>query len=82
MTVLGPHDQLSLNPELLLVTHARADRWYFLLEGLGLAERAESPVPVWAPSRVNLASSPELSSALAGAAARLGLHAGTPTSAR
>jgi len=82
MTVFGPDDQLSLTPEMLLVIYARSDRWYFLLEGLGLAERAEAPVPVWAPSRSNLAPSPELSSALAAAAARLGLRAVTPTSAR
>lgn len=81
MTVFGPDDQLSLTPELLLVIYSRSDRWYFLLEGLGLAERADAPVPVWTPSRSTLAPSRELSSALAAAAARLGLRAGTPTSA-
>jgi hypothetical protein len=82
MTVFGPDDQLSLTPELLLVIYAHSDRWYFLLEGLGLAERAEAPMRVWTPSRSNLAPSPELASALAAAAARLGLRAGAPTSVR
>jgi uncharacterized protein YbjT (DUF2867 family) len=80
--VFGPDDQLSLTPELLLVIYAHSDRWYFLLEGLGLAERAEAPMRVWTPSRSNLAPSPELASALAAAAARLGLRAGAPTSVR
>jgi len=82
ITVFGPDDQVSLTPELLLVIYSRSDRWFFLLEGLGLTERAEAPVPVWVPSRSTLAPSPALSSALAAAAARLGLRAPSPTSAQ
>ena len=80
MTVFGPDDLLSLTPELRLASYARSDRRYFLLDGLGLAERAQTPVPVWVPSRSKLAPSSERASALA--AARRGLRAGTPTSAR
>lgn len=82
LSVFGPDDQLSLTPEMLLVIYARSDRWYFLLDGLGLAERAEPPAAVWAPSRSRLAPSPELATALASAATRLGLQAGTRLSAR
>lgn len=82
ITVFGPDDQLSLTPDSLLVIYERSDRWYFLLEGLGLAERAGSPVPVWAPARSMLQPSPALSSALTAAAATLGLRVGTPTSAQ
>ncbi|WP_411282523.1 hypothetical protein [Gemmatimonas sp.] len=77
LTVLNPSDQLSLTPELLLVIYSRSDRWYFLLDGLGLSERAVPPPPVWMPTRSMLTHSPEQSTALAAAAARLGLSAGT-----
>jgi hypothetical protein len=42
----------------------------------------EAPAPVWVPSRSMLAPSPELASALAAAAARLGLRVPSPTSAQ
>lgn len=82
LTVFGPDDQLSLTPELLLVIYSRSDRWYFLLDGLGLAERSAPPAPVWAPARSMLTPSPELSTALTAAAARLGLSAAAASSAR
>jgi hypothetical protein len=78
LTVIGPDDQLSLTPELLIVIYSRSDRWYFLLDGLGLRERAALPAPTWASSRSALKPSPELAAALTAAAARLGLCAGTP----
>ncbi len=77
MTVFGPNDQLSLTPELLLVIYSHSDRWYFLLDGLGLSERAAPPAPVWVPTRSMRSPSPELSTALTATAARLGLTAGT-----
>lgn len=82
LTVVGPDDQLSLTPELLLVIYARSDRWYFLLDGLGLSERAAPPAPVWVPTLSKLAHSPELATALAAAAARLGLTAGPASTER
>lgn len=81
MSVFGPDDQLSLTPELLLVIYSRSDRWYFLLDGLGLSERAGPPAAVWVPSRTTLAPSPELATALASAAERLGLQAGARSDA-
>lgn len=77
MTVFGPDDQLSLTPELLLVIYSRSDRWFFLLDGLGLSERDAPPAAVWVPTRSKLGTSPELQAALTAAAARLGLSAGT-----
>ncbi len=82
LTVFGPDDQLSLTPELLLVIYSRSDRWYYFLDGLGLAERAAPPMPVWTPRRSELPPSPELSVALSVAVARLGLTAVSPVSAR
>ena len=76
LTVVGPDDQLSLTPELLLVIYARSDRWFFLLDGIGLAERVAPPAAVWVPTRSRLTPAPELAAALAAAAARLGLAAG------
>lgn len=77
LTVFGPDDQLSLTPELLLVIYSRSDRWYFLLDGLGLSERAIPPAPVWMPTRTMLTPCAEQATALAAAAERLGLNAGT-----
>ncbi len=73
LTVFTPDDQLSLTPELLLVIYSRTDRWYFLLDGMGLEERASPPRAVWSPHRTELSASPELASSLAAAASRLGL---------
>ena len=78
LTIVGPDDQLSLTPELLIVIYARSDRWYFLLDGLGLCERTEPPAPTWASSRSALKPSPELAAALTAAASRLGLRVATP----
>ena len=75
VTAVGPNDQLSLTSELQVVIYARSDRWYFLLDGLGLSERTELPAPSWTPSRSSLVSAPELTAALTAAAARLGLAA-------
>lgn len=74
VTLYTSEDQLSLTPELLLVIYARTDRWTFLLDGLGLVEREEMPLPTWWPARDGLRPVPPLDAALAGAAARLGLR--------
>jgi hypothetical protein len=78
LTLVGPDDQLSLTPELLIVIYSRSDRWYFLLDGLGLCERTAPPAPTWVSSRSSLQPSPELAAALTAAASRLGLRAATP----
>jgi hypothetical protein len=54
LTLVTPEDQLTLTPELAIVIYARSDRWLFLLEGMGLVERAAAPPPVWRPSRLGL----------------------------
>lgn len=82
LSVFGPDDQLTLTPELLLVIYSRSDRWFFLLDGLGLSERAEPPAAAWSPARSMLAPSPELAAAVTSAAERLGLLAGTGVSAQ
>ena len=77
LTIVGPDDQLSLTPELLIVIYSRSDRWYFLLDGLGLCERTAPPAPAWASSRSALKPSAELAAALTTAASRLGLRVAT-----
>lgn len=73
LSVFTDTDQLTLTPEMLLVIYARTDRWTFLLDGLGLVERADMPVPTWTPARSTLRPEPQLEDALQAAAERLGL---------
>lgn len=74
IALVSSDDQLTLTPELLLVIYARTDRWFFLLDGLGLVERASPPPPVWSTSREGLTAVPDLTAALESAAERLGLR--------
>lgn len=73
LTVCTGSDQLSLTPEMLLVIYARTDRWAFLLDGLGLVERAALPRPTWIPARHALRPESQLEQVLQTAAERLGL---------
>jgi hypothetical protein len=73
ISVFTPDDQLSLTPELSLVVFARTDRWLYLLEGMGLEERAQPPRSVWQPSRKRLAPAPELAESVRAAVDRLAL---------
>lgn len=66
-------DQLTITPELLLVIYARTDRWAFLLDGMGLAERPAMPAPTWTPSREALRPEPQLELVLQDTAERLRL---------
>jgi len=66
-------DQLTITPELLLVIHARTDRWAFLLDGMGLTERPAMPAPTWVPSREALRPEPQLELVLQDTAERLRL---------
>jgi hypothetical protein len=66
-------DQVTLTPEMSLVIYARTDRWAFLLDGMGLVERAAVPMPSWLPQRSALRPQPQLAYALQSAAERLGL---------
>lgn len=73
ISLFTPDDQLTLTPELELVVYARTDRWLYLLEGMGLEERAAHPASVWQPSRKRLAPAPELSDSIRAAVDRLAL---------
>jgi len=74
VSVFTDTDQLTLTPEMLLVIYARTDRWAFLLDNMGLVERAEMPRPTWMPSRAVLSPEGQLEQALQAAAERLGLE--------
>jgi hypothetical protein len=76
VTIVTPDDQLTLTPELQIVIYARTDRWYFLLQGMGLVEREAPPPPVWMPSRAALQPVADLTAVLDAAAERLGLDSG------
>lgn len=71
-------DQLTLTPELLLVIYSRTDRWSYLLDGMGLLERADVPLPTWIPSATALRQEPQLLQAIESAAARLSLEEEVP----
>ncbi len=74
VSVFTDGDQLTLTPEMLLVIYARTDRWAFLLDSMGLVERAAMPTPTWIPSRSTLRPEPQLEEALQLAAERLRLE--------
>lgn len=73
IALVTPDDQITLTPELQLVVYARTDRWFYLLDGMGLVERDTPPPPVWTPSRRNLQPVADITSMLDAAAERLGL---------
>ena len=68
-------DQLTLNPYLELFIYARTDRWLYLLEGKGLQEQRMVRTKSWKVKRDDFPAAPELDSAIAAAAERLGLVA-------
>lgn len=78
LSLFTADDQLTLTPELLLVIYSRTDRWAFLLDGMGLTERAEMPPRTWRVSRDVLRDEPPLLQALESAAERLSLEAVQP----
>ena len=74
MSVFTDKDQLTLTPEMLLVIYSRTDRWAFLLDGMGLAERSVMPQPAWVPARDALRPEAQLEQVLQATAERLQLH--------
>jgi hypothetical protein len=74
MSVYTSEDQLTLNPHLELFIYARTDRWLYLLEGKGLEEQKRVRTKSWKMKREDFPAAPELVSALAAAAERLGLQ--------
>lgn len=73
VTVNTTDDQLTLNPYLELFIYARTDRWLYLLEGKGLQEQRMIRTKSWKAKRDDFPPAPELDSAIAAAAERLGL---------
>ena len=72
-TLYTPDDQITLSPQLELFIYARSDRWYYLLQGLGLEERAALADRSWRSQGWDRAPAPTLSAAVAAAAERLAL---------
>ena len=75
LAVYTTEDQVTLNAQLELFIYARSDRWLYLLLGLGLEERRFVGTRSWKLSRRDFEPAPELTTAIEGMAARLGLHA-------
>lgn len=76
VAVYTADDQVTLNPQMELFIYARSDRWLYLLHGLGLEARRTLRTRSWKLSRRDFAPQPDLSAAVAAAAARLGLVQG------
>jgi hypothetical protein len=72
-TLYTPDDQLTLTPQLELFIFARSDRWYYLLQGLGLEEKAALADRTWRSKGWDRAPAPTLSAAISAAAERLSL---------
>lgn len=68
-----PDDQLTLTPQLELFVYSRTDKWYYLLHGKGLEERASLADRSWGSQSWDRAPAPTLSAAIAAAAERLSL---------
>ena len=75
ISVYTTDDQITLNAQLELFIYARSDRWLYLLVGLGLEERTFVPTRSWKFSHRDFEPAPELTEALTGVTARLGLGA-------
>lgn len=76
VSVYTDTDQLTLTPELALIVYSRTDRWAFLLDSMGLIERAAPPAPTWRPTRAALRPEAQLSQAVEAAAQRMRLREG------
>jgi hypothetical protein len=60
LSVYTPDDQLTITSSLGLVIYARSDRWVYLLEAMGFAERAHAPQQSWNADGAPLENAPEL----------------------
>ena len=74
VSVFNSEDQLSLNPHLELFVYSKSDKWLYLLEGRGLEERTQLQPKSWKIQRQSFPAAPDLVSAVAAAAERLGLQ--------
>jgi hypothetical protein len=75
-TLYTADDQLTLTPQLELFIYSRTDKWYYLLQGKGLEERAALADRSWGSQSWDRAPAPTLSAAIAAAAERLALTSG------
>ena len=73
ISVFTTDDQLTLNPVMELFVYARSDQWLYILQGKGLEQRRSVRTRSWKLGRVQHPPAPELSEAVAAAAASLGL---------
>ncbi len=73
ISVFTTDDQLTLNPVMELFVYARSDQWLYILQGKGLEQRRSVRTRSWKLGRVTHPPAPELSEAVAAAAASLGL---------
>lgn len=72
-SVYSAEDQITLNPQLELFIYSRTDRWLYLLQGKGLQEQRAVRTKSWKLRRTDFPAAPELVTALATTAERLGL---------
>jgi hypothetical protein len=75
IAVYTSEDQLTINPVLELFVYARTDQWLYILKGKGLEEQRAVRTKSWKLRRHEYPPAPELSEAVAAAAASLGLTA-------
>ena len=74
LSVFTSEDQLTLNPHLELFIYSKSDKWLYLLEGRGLEERTQLRPKSWKIQRQSFPAAPDLVTAVAQAAERLGLQ--------
>lgn len=74
VSIFNSEDQLALSPHLELFIYSKSDKWLYLLEGRGLEEREHLQPKSWKINRQSFPAAPDLVSALAAAAERLGLQ--------
>jgi hypothetical protein len=74
ISVYDAEDQFSLTANLELYIYSRSDKWSYRLEGRGLEERQSVQPKSWKINRQSYPAAPDLVSALADGAERLGLQ--------
>jgi hypothetical protein len=74
ISVYDAEDQFSLTANLELFIYSRSDKWLYRLEGRGLEERQRVQPKSWKINKQSYPAAPDLVSALADAAERLGLQ--------
>ena len=74
IAVYTSEDQITLNPDLELFIYARTDRWLYILQGKNLREERMVRTKSWKLRRESFPPAPEISTAVAAAAERLGLQ--------